>query len=143
MAGHLFITLLVLSTFLSGCLGKLLEEQRAEVQRQQEDLERLRQETAALYQRRQKEQQEQEACNQAFYKYQAARKTENLQDAIMHYRQGLQLCPNDDVAHNELGQIYLQQGQLAETITEFTEALKITPNFSLAPLNSRFAQEKN
>ena len=131
----LLITLLVLSTFLTGCLGRLLEEQRAEIQRQQEELERFRQEMKALAQQRQKEQQEQEACNRAFYEYEAARRVEDPEEAIARYRQGLQLCPNDDVAHNELVELYLQQKRLAEAITEFTEALRINPNFSRAQKN--------
>jgi tetratricopeptide (TPR) repeat protein len=131
----LLIALLVLPTFLSGCLGKSLAEQQALIQKQQEDLERLRQETNALFQRRQKEQQAQEACNRAFREYEAGRKTKDPQEAIARYRQGLDLCPDDDVAHNELGEIYLQQGQMAEAITEFTEALAINPNFSSAQNN--------
>jgi tetratricopeptide (TPR) repeat protein len=140
MAKRFLITLLVLSTFLCGCLGRLLEEQQAQIQRQQEELERLRQETEALFQSRQKEQQEQEACNRAFYEYEAARKTKDPQEAIARYRQGLQLCPDDDVARNELGELYLQQGQRAEAITEFTEALRINPNFSRAQKNLQAAK---
>ena len=137
---YALLTLLVLSPFLSGCLGKVLEKQRAEIQRQQEELKRFQQEAAALAQHRQKEQQQREACNRAFYEYQAARQAPDPEEAVAQYRQGLQLCPDDDVAHNELGELYLQHGRLAEAITEFTEALRISPNFSRAQKNLEAAK---
>lgn len=130
----------MLLAFLSGCMGRLLEEQRAEIQRQREELERFRKETAALIQQRQKEQQEREACNRALYEYQAAQRAKDPEEAIAHYRQGLKLCPDDDVAHNELGELYLQQKRLAEAVTEFTEALRINPNFSRAQKNLEAAK---
>jgi Flp pilus assembly protein TadD len=43
--------------------------------------------------------------------------------------------PNDDVAHNELGEIYSRLGRKAEAIAEFQAALQINPNFSRARKN--------
>jgi len=52
----------------------------------------------------------------------------------------LSLCPNDDVAHNELGEIYLRLGRRAEAMAEFQAALQINPNFSRAQKNLDVAQ---
>jgi tetratricopeptide (TPR) repeat protein len=112
-----------------------LEQQRTELARLKEEAEKLRQETEALRQQGQKDTQEREACNRAFYAFEAGRKAGDTEEAITRYKEGLALCPNDDVAHNELGEIYMRTGRKAEAAAEFQAALHINPNFSRAQKN--------
>jgi len=112
-----------------------LEQQRADLARLKEESEKLRQETEALRQQGQKENKEREACNRAFYAFEAAKKASDSESALNSYKEGLSLCPNDDVAHNELGELYLRMGRKAEAASEFQAALRINPNFSRAQKN--------
>lgn len=113
----------------------LIEQQRAEIEQLRQESVQLRQEIEALQQQRQKEDKEREACNRAFLVFDAARKAPSEGEAIDRYREGLALCPNDDVAHNELGELYLRLGRKDEAAAEFTEALRLNPNFSRAQKN--------
>jgi tetratricopeptide (TPR) repeat protein len=112
-----------------------LEQQRAELARLKEETEKLRQEAEALRQQNQKVDQEREACNRAVSSFRAGRKTSDSEAAIVAYKEGLTLCPNDDVAHNELGEIYVKLGRKAEATAEFQEALRINPDFARARKN--------
>ncbi|HXG20834.1 MAG TPA: tetratricopeptide repeat protein [Methylomirabilota bacterium] len=130
--------LLLASCFASACTlfdNTQLEQQRAELARLREEAETLRQEAEALRQQGQKEAQEREACNRAFYAFDAGRKAGDTEAAVARYKEGLALCPNDDVAHNELGEIYMRMGRRAEAAAEFQAALQINPNFSRAQKN--------
>ena len=117
-----------------------IEHQRAEIARLRQEAEQLKGEADALQQQRQKEGQEREACNRAFYAFDAARKAKDTEEAVSQYREGLRLCPGDDVAHNELGELYLRLGHKTEAAAEFTEALRLNPNFSRAQKNLEAAQ---
>jgi tetratricopeptide (TPR) repeat protein len=112
-----------------------LEQQRAEIARLKQEAEQLRQEADALQQQRQKEEQEREACNRAVRSFSAARKAPREEEAVDLYREGLTLCPSDDVAHNELGELYKRMGRKADAATEFEAALRLNPNFSRAQKN--------
>jgi tetratricopeptide (TPR) repeat protein len=112
-----------------------IEQQRVEIVRLRQEADQLKREADALQQQRQKEAQEREACNRAFYAFDAARKAADNQEAIARYQDGLALCPSDDVAHNELGELYLRLGRKADAAAEFTEALRLNPNFSRAQKN--------
>ena len=46
------------------------------------------------------------------------------------YREGLAICPDDDVAHYELGRALADAGRCAEAEKEFEAALKINPDFA-------------
>ena len=117
-----------------------LEQQRAELARLREDAEKLRQEAEALRQQTQKEDTEREACNRAFYAFDAGRKAGDTDEAIKKYQEGLELCPTDDVAHNELGEIYMRMGRKAEAAAAFQAALRINPNFARAQRNLETVQ---
>lgn len=117
-----------------------LEQQRAELARLKEESEKLRQEAEALRQQAQTEDKEREACNRAFYAFDAGRRAGDTDEAITKYQEGLELCPKDDVAHNELGEIYMRMGRKAEAAAEFQAALRINPNFSRAQRNLEAVQ---
>ena len=112
-----------------------LQQQRTEIARLKQEAEQLRQEADALQQQRQKEEQEREACNRAFRFFSAARKAIEGMEAVDLYREGLALCPSDDVAHNELGELYMRLGRKADAAAQFQEALRLNLNFSRAQKN--------
>jgi len=112
-----------------------LQQQRAELERLKQESAQLQQEAQNLQQQQQKAVQEREACNRAYPAFSAARKAPKIEEAVDLYREGLTLCPSDDVAHNELGELYLRLGRKPEAAAEFEEALRINPNFPRAQKN--------
>jgi tetratricopeptide (TPR) repeat protein len=138
---RLFFLVFLLS--LPACLlfdDTVLRRQRAEIERLRQESAQLRQEADALQQQNNKEEQEKVACNKAFSAFEAARKAQSDEEAVTRYREGLDLCPSDDVAHNELGELYLHLGRKAEAATEFEAALRLNPNFMRAQRNLQAAQ---
>jgi|RhiMetdeSRZDD1v2_1073273.scaffolds.fasta_scaffold21697_3 tetratricopeptide (TPR) repeat protein len=70
-------------------------------------------------------------CARAFREYfDKAQLTKNRNQAISLYRDGLAICPDDDVAHYELGRTLAAAGRLVEAENSFEAALKINPNFT-------------
>jgi Flp pilus assembly protein TadD len=112
-----------------------LEQQKAEIERLKQETAQLKAEADAMQHSREKEEQERIKCNKAFSAFDAARKAANDNDAIARYREGLDLCPSDEVAHNELGEIYTRAGRSKDARAEFEAALKINPNFARAQKN--------
>ena len=112
-----------------------LEQQRAEIEQLRRESDQLRQEAEAIRNQREQEERNREACNRAFAAFAAARQAPDEATAITHYRDGLDQCPSDDVAHNELGELYARTGRAAEARTEFEAALKLNPNFTRAQKN--------
>jgi Flp pilus assembly protein TadD len=112
-----------------------LEQQKAEIERLKQETAQLKTEADALQSGREKEEKERVACNQAFTAFAAARKATTDDEAISRYREGLDLCPSDEVAHNELGEVYARTGRAADARTEFEAALKLNPNFARAQKN--------
>src|SRR5215470_1990976 len=129
---------LFILVFFSACSlfdNTQLEQQRAEIARLKQEADQLKQEADALQQQRQKEEKERESCNRAFHSFSAARKATKNEEAVDLYREGLSLCPSDDVAHNELGELYVRMGRKADAATEFQAALRLNPNFARAQKN--------
>jgi tetratricopeptide (TPR) repeat protein len=112
-----------------------LQQQRAELERLKQESAQLQQEAQNLQQQQQKALQEREACNRAYPAFSAARKAPKIEEAVDLYREGLALCPSDDVAHNELGELYLRLGRKPEAAAEFEAVLRINPNFPRAQKN--------
>mgnify|MGYP003395155322 FL=1 len=112
-----------------------LEQLQAETARLRQESDQLRREADAIRDQREKEERDRAACNRAFSLFAAARKASDDATAITHYREGLDHCPSDDVAHNELGELYARTGRPAEARTEFEAALKLNPNFARAQKN--------
>jgi len=112
-----------------------LEQQKVEIERLKQETAQLKAEADSLQNQREREEKERVACNQSFSSFDAARKARSDEDAISRYREGLGLCPSDEVAHNELGEIYARAGRTADACAEFEAALKLNPNFARAQKN--------
>jgi len=126
------LTAFGIMTFIA-CNSKILEEQ-AEIIRQQKikiaEQEKIKQ---ALEAENRLEKQKQRDCNRAFREYfDKAQSTTNREQAISLYRKGLEICPDDDVAHFELGRALAADGRRTEAEKSFEAALKINPDFTEA-----------
>jgi len=125
--GAIFVLFPLLVT---ACNSELLEKQAEQIKQQEEEIARQRQEIAALQAAQKAQDQKRRDCNRAFREYfEKAQGTEDGERAIALYREGLGLCPDDDVAHYELGKVLARQGRSAEAKKEFEAALKINPDF--------------
>ena len=75
--------------------------------------------------------QKQRDCARAFREYfDKAQASSDRNQTISLYRDGLAICPDDDVAHYELGRALADAGRRDEAEKEFAAALKINPNFA-------------
>ena len=110
----------------------VLDRQRAELTRLRQEADALRRVTQSLQRQRTEKQRRLAACNRAFGDFDAGRKAEDPAAAVAHYRAGLRTCPSDDVAHFELGEIYLELDRMDDARAAFAAALDINPDFSLA-----------
>lgn len=117
----------------ASCSSEVLERQAEQIRQQQEQIARQRQELEALAAGQQLQDQRREACQRAFRDYfDKAQLSTNREEAISLYRKGLAICPDDDVAHFELGLALTDAGHHAEAEKEFEAALRINPAFGEA-----------
>ncbi|MGH7929943.1 MAG: hypothetical protein ACREQV_19360 [Candidatus Binatia bacterium] len=127
MTIYFALTLLLLPSCRTAELQKqaeLIKQQDAEIARQRAQLETLKAGQQA-------EQKEVRDCNRAFRDYfERAQMTADGERAIALYREGVALCPDDDVAHYELAKLLADQGLDREAEMEFEAALKINPSFT-------------
>jgi tetratricopeptide (TPR) repeat protein len=65
--------------------------------------------------------------------------TGQVDEAINHFQEALQINPGFAEAHNELGRLLAIQGKREEAINHFREALWIKPNFTIAQKNLEMA----
>jgi len=131
------IAALLLSLSLSACLTGYLEEdlkkQREQLEQQNLELARQRQELEALGAGKQLQDRKQQECSRAFRDYfDKAQVATDREQAISLYRRGLEICPDDDVAHYELGRALADAGRFSEAEKSFEAALKINPDFTEA-----------
>ena len=115
--------------FLSACESELIRKQEEQIRQQQEAIKQLRQANAEELAARQRAEEKRQACNLAFRQFEKAQAAREPRDAVALYRDGLKLCPDDDVAHYELGKILSGIGRSQEAREEFEAALKINANF--------------
>ena len=116
---------------LAACNSELLERQAEQIRRQEAEIERQRKELEALAAGQRIQDEKQKDCIRAFRDYfDKAQLSKNPDEAISLYRQGLAICPDDDVAHYELGRTLAEAGRSAEAAKSFEAALKINPNFA-------------
>jgi tetratricopeptide (TPR) repeat protein len=118
------------SCFLAGCSSEILEKQAEQLRRQEIEIARQRKEINDLLAGQKLQDQKSRDCNRAFREYfEKAQTSSDREQAIALYREGLAICPDDDVAHYELGKVMVEQGSYAEAEKQFEAALKINPDF--------------
>jgi tetratricopeptide (TPR) repeat protein len=114
----------------AGCSSETLEKQAEQLRQQEKDIARQRKEIDDLLAGQKLQDQKSRDCNRAFREYfEKAQTRSDREQAIALYREGLALCPDDDVAHYELGKMMVDRGLYAEAEKEFEAALKINPDF--------------
>src|SRR5574342_299940 len=92
--------LMLAAVSLPACYNEALERQAAQIREQEIEIARQRKELEDL----QNQAQKRRDCSRAFREYfDRAQLATNREQAISLYRQGLDSCPDDDVAHYELG----------------------------------------
>lgn len=122
---------IVVASLVSGCNSELLEKQAEQIKQQEAEIARQRQAIEALQVAQKAQDQKRRDCNRAFRDYfEKAQAAGDRERAITLYREGLALCPDDDLAHFELGKILAGQGRRAEAEKEFRAALAINPGFT-------------
>lgn len=122
----------LIALVLSACESEIIRKQEEQLSHQQEEIMRQRQEIEELTLAKQREEKKRRDCNLAFRDFEKAQATKEPSEAAAFYRQGLKLCPDDEVAHYELGKVLQGVGKAEEARQEFEAALKINPNFSEA-----------
>ena len=127
-----YVAALILAAMaLSSCLTAELENQAETLKEQEAEIARQRKEIAALKSGQQAQDRRLGDCNRAFLEYfERAQTTADGDRAAELYREGLAICPDDEVAHYELGRLLAAQGRYPEAETEFKSALKINPDFT-------------
>ena len=121
---------LLVSCLLAGCNSEVLEKQAEQLRRQEIELARQRKEIDDLLAGQKVQDQKARDCNRAFREYfEKAQTSSDREQAVALYREGLAICPDDDVAHYELGKVMVERGLYAEAEKEFEAALKINPDF--------------
>jgi tetratricopeptide (TPR) repeat protein len=121
---------LFLSCLLAGCNSEILEKQAEQLRQQEIEIAQTRREINELLAGQKVQDQKSRDCNRAFREYFEKAQTSNDQEqSIALYREGLAICPDDDVAHYELGKLLADRGRFAEAEKALEAALKINPDF--------------
>jgi tetratricopeptide (TPR) repeat protein len=116
---------------LVACNSEILERQAEQIRQQAVEIDRQRKELEALAAGQQLQDEKQKDCIRAFRDYfDKAQLSTDREAAISLYRQGLAICPDDDVAHYELGRALADAGRPAEAAEAFETAVKINPGFA-------------
>ena len=127
------LSVIAFVTLLSACMTEALERQAEQIRQQDEEITRQRKELEALAAGKQVQDRQQRDCSRAFREYfDKAQLSTNRDEVISLYRKGLELCPDDDVAHYEFGRALADAGRRNEAEKEFEAALKINPGFGEA-----------
>jgi len=122
--------LLLALIFLSSCLTAELEKQAEQIKQQEAELAQQRKDIEAIKAGQKAQEQKQRDCNRAFREYfDKAQTTADREQVITLYRDGLALCPDDEIARYELGRALADRGRYAEAEKEFEAVLKINPGF--------------
>lgn len=127
------LSVIAFVTLLSACMTEALERQAEQIRQQNEEIMRQRQELEALAAGKQVQNRQQQDCSRAFREYfDKAQLSTNRDEVLSLYRKGLELCPDDDVAHYEFGRALADAGRRDEAEKEFEAALRINPGFGEA-----------
>jgi tetratricopeptide (TPR) repeat protein len=128
---RLFASVILVTTSSLACLNEALERQAEQIKQQEMEIARQRKELEALAAGQKIQDQKQRDCVRAFREYfDKAQLSTNRDEAISLYRKGLAICPDDDVAHYELGRALAGSGLPVEAEKAFEAALKINPDFT-------------
>ena len=115
----------------AACNSEVLERQAGQIREQEQEIARQRKELEALAAGQQIQDQKQQDCKRAFRDYfDKAQQSTDREQTIALYRDGLAICPDDDVAHYELGRTLADAGRRTEAEREYEAALKINPDFA-------------
>jgi tetratricopeptide (TPR) repeat protein len=121
----------LLALGVSACSSEALERQAEQLRQQEIEIARQRKELEALVSSQKVQDQKYKDCVRAFRDYfDKAQSATDREQAISLYRQGLAICPDDDVAHYELGRVLADAGRRAEAADAFEAALRINPDFA-------------
>jgi len=127
------LSAMAILSLLSACMSEALERQAEQIRQQEEEIARQRKEIDALGAGKQIEDQKRRDCNRAFRDYfDKAQLSTHREEVLSLYSKGLEICPDDDVAHYELGRALVDAGRRAEAEKEFEAALRINPGFAEA-----------
>jgi len=128
---RLIVLVILVAASSVACYNEALERQAEQIRQQEAEIGRQRKELEALAAGQQIQDQKQKDCVRAFREYfDKAQLSTNRDEAISLYRNGLAICPDDDVAHYELGRALAGSGRPAEAERAFETALKINPDFT-------------
>lgn len=119
----------LMALFLTSCESELIRQQEERLRLQQEEIAHQKREIEELTAARKKEEKKRRDCNRAFQDFERAQAVKDPSEAVTLYRQGLKLCPDDDVARYELGKLLQALGRAQEARMEYEAAIRINPNF--------------
>ena len=115
----------------TACDSEVLQRQAEQIRQQEAEIARQRKELETLAAGQKVQDQKQKDCIRAFRDYfDKAQLSTNREELISLYRQGLAICPDDQVAYYELGRALDDAGRFTEAEASFEAALKIDPDFS-------------
>lgn len=126
-----YLLFLLFPVCFTACSSEVLERQAEQIRQQEVEIARQRKELETLLAGQKVQDQKYKDCVRAFRDYfDKAQLSTNREEAIALYRQGLEICPEDDVAHYELGRALVDAGRPSEAAAAFESALKINPGFA-------------
>jgi tetratricopeptide (TPR) repeat protein len=125
------LSLAVFVAALFACSSEILQKQAEQIKHQELEIARQRKDLEAMLAGQKLQDRKQQDCNRAFRDYFEKAQTVSAGDqAIVLYREGLSLCPEDEVAHYELGRVLADRGRYLEAEKEFETALNLRPDFT-------------
>jgi tetratricopeptide (TPR) repeat protein len=123
--------LAVFAATMFACNSEILQKQAEQIKQQELEIAQQRKDLEAMLASQKLQDQKQQDCNRAFRDYfEKAQIARAGDEAITLYRQGLSLCPEDEVAHYELGRALADRGRYLEAEKEFETALTLRPDFT-------------
>ena len=126
-----FSLLAVFAATLFACNSEILQKQADQIKQQELEIAQQRKDLETMLANQQLQDQKQQDCNRAFRDYfEKAQIASAADQAIAFYREGLSLCPGDEVAHYELGRALADRGRYLEAEKEFEAALNLRPDFT-------------
>jgi tetratricopeptide (TPR) repeat protein len=125
------ISAVIFAAVISACNSEVLQKQAEQIKQQELEIAQQRKDLEAMLAGQKLQDQKQQDCNRAFRDYfEKAQAASDGDQAIAFYRDGLSLCPDDEVAHYELGRALADRGRYLEAEKEFETALNLRPDFT-------------